>query len=131
MIISLFINLSCFHCKSSILWTLKKNCVQTFMASSSSSSSKSSGEWKHDVFLSFRGEDTRNNFTTYLYAALCRRKIETFIDFDLNRGEEISPSLFKLKILVSPSSFSPKTMLRSCNSVWCEETNWELWRIVC
>ncbi|KAL5732514.1 hypothetical protein ACOSQ2_032206 [Xanthoceras sorbifolium] len=62
---------------------------------SSSSSSKSTREWTYDVFLSFRGEDTRNNFTTYLYAALCRRKIETFIDFELSRGDEISPSLFK------------------------------------
>ncbi|KAK3210605.1 hypothetical protein Dsin_015311 [Dipteronia sinensis] len=39
----------------------------------------------------FRGEDTRNNFTSYLYAALCRSKIETFIDnYEVRKGYEIS-----------------------------------------
>ncbi|XP_057416626.1 disease resistance protein RPV1-like [Lotus japonicus] len=50
---------------------------------------------KHDVFLSFRGEDTRDSFTSHLYAQLCRKKIETFIDNRLDRGDEISPSLRK------------------------------------
>ncbi|KAK2438847.1 disease resistance protein RPV1 [Trifolium repens] len=50
---------------------------------------------KHDVFLSFRGEDTRDNFTSHLYAELCRKKIETFIDNRLARGEEISPALHR------------------------------------
>ncbi|XP_045824506.1 disease resistance protein RPV1-like isoform X1 [Trifolium pratense] len=50
---------------------------------------------KHDVFLSFRGEDTRDNFTSHLHAELCRKKIETFIDNRLVRGEEISPALYR------------------------------------
>jgi len=50
---------------------------------------------KHDVFLSFRGEDTRDNFTSHLYAELRRKNIETFIDYRLGRGEEISPALDK------------------------------------
>jgi hypothetical protein len=41
---------------------------------------------KYDVFLSFRGEDTRDNFTSHLHAELCRKKIETFIDNRLGRG---------------------------------------------
>jgi len=46
------------------------------------------------VFLSFRGEDTRNTFTSHLYAALCRSKIETFIDdSEVRTGDEISSSL--------------------------------------
>ncbi|XP_058732485.1 disease resistance protein RPV1-like [Vicia villosa] len=49
----------------------------------------------HDVFLSFRGEDTRNGFTGHLYAALCRENINTFIDDRLNRGDHISDSLRK------------------------------------
>ncbi|KAH9725547.1 Disease resistance-like protein DSC1 [Citrus sinensis] len=61
------------------------------MASSSSSSNPRSN--KHDVFLSFRGEDTRNSFTSHLYSALCQKGIETFIDDQLNRGDEISQSL--------------------------------------
>ncbi|XP_044511384.1 disease resistance-like protein DSC1 [Mangifera indica] len=64
------------------------------MASSSSSSPTS--ETKYDVFLSFRGEDVRNNFTSHLYAALCRKQVETFIDEEgLKRGDEISPMLLK------------------------------------
>ncbi|KAG8633553.1 disease resistance protein RPV1 isoform X2 [Manihot esculenta] len=50
---------------------------------------------KYDVFLSFRGEDTRDNFTSHLYDALCHKKIKTFIDNDLERGEEIAPALLR------------------------------------
>ncbi|PNX71648.1 TIR-NBS resistance protein [Trifolium pratense] len=49
----------------------------------------------HDVFLSFRGEDTRNTFTSHLYAALTRNQVKTYIDNELERGDEISPSLLK------------------------------------
>ncbi|KAI4298882.1 hypothetical protein L6164_032395 [Bauhinia variegata] len=48
---------------------------------------------RYDVFISFRGEDTRNNFTSHLHAALCRRKIETYIDYRLEKGEELWPAL--------------------------------------
>ncbi|KAL9437463.1 hypothetical protein AB3S75_023347 [Citrus x aurantiifolia] len=48
---------------------------------------------KYDVFVSFRGEDTRDNFTSHLYSALSRQNIQTFIDDQLNRGDEISESL--------------------------------------
>ncbi|MED6204487.1 hypothetical protein PIB30_009492 [Stylosanthes scabra] len=34
---------------------------------------------KHDVFLSFRGEDTSNGFTTHLYSALCAKGIKTYM----------------------------------------------------
>ena len=51
--------------------------------------------WIHDVFLSFRGEDTRSQFTNNLYHSLCQKGIRTFIDQEgLRRGEEITPSLF-------------------------------------
>ncbi|XP_019053234.1 PREDICTED: TMV resistance protein N-like isoform X2 [Nelumbo nucifera] len=65
-------------------------------SSSSSSTSSSSDEWNYDVFLSFRGEDTRKNFTEYLYTALVKKGIHTFRDDkELQRGEEISPALLK------------------------------------
>ncbi|KAL2339965.1 hypothetical protein Fmac_007905 [Flemingia macrophylla] len=52
--------------------------------------------WKYDVFLSFRGSDTRHGFIGHLYKALCDRGIHTFIDDkELQRGEEITPSLLK------------------------------------
>ena len=61
----------------------------------SSSAFSSPPSWEYDVFLSFRGEDTRTNFTDHFYKALDNKKITTFIDHQLKRGEEISPSLLK------------------------------------
>ena len=60
-----------------------------------SSSSSTHQRRSYDVFLSFRGEDTRNGFTGHLYKALCDKGMYTFIDDDLQRGEEISEELFK------------------------------------
>ncbi|XP_040374407.1 disease resistance protein RUN1 isoform X2 [Rosa chinensis] len=52
--------------------------------------------YTYEVFLSFRGEDTRFNFTDHLYTALCQRGIETFRDDDkLPRGEDVSQELLK------------------------------------
>ena len=59
------------------------------------SSSSSTCRWKYDVLLSFRGEDTRTGFTTYLYKALEQKGINTFMDNKLPRGEEISVELLK------------------------------------
>ncbi|KAG6637721.1 hypothetical protein CIPAW_11G198300 [Carya illinoinensis] len=48
----------------------------------------------YDVFLSFKGEDTRKNFTDHLYSALMRVGIHTFRDEgELPRGEIISTEL--------------------------------------
>ncbi|TYG47744.1 hypothetical protein ES288_D11G365200v1 [Gossypium darwinii] len=44
------------------------------------STSSSISRKKYDVFLSFRGEDTRKNFTDHLYDALNRTGIATFRD---------------------------------------------------
>ena len=94
---------------------------------SSSSSNPTTSQGKHDVFLSFRGEDTRDNFTSHLYTALTEKKlIPTFIDnVDLARGEEISPSLLeaievsKISIVVLSENYA--------SSKWCLE---ELVKIV-
>ncbi|KAG6599271.1 Disease resistance protein RPV1, partial [Cucurbita argyrosperma subsp. sororia] len=51
--------------------------------------------WNYDVFLSFRGEDTRSNFTNHLELALRQKGVNVFIDDKLNRGEQISDSLFR------------------------------------
>ncbi|KAL2342191.1 hypothetical protein Fmac_010131 [Flemingia macrophylla] len=55
----------------------------------------SSKRYEYDVFLSFRGEDTRKNFTSYLDKALNKEKIKTFIDDRLEKGDEISTTLIK------------------------------------
>ncbi|XP_035546695.1 disease resistance-like protein DSC1 [Juglans regia] len=64
-------------------------------SSSLSFSSSSIRRWTHDVFLSFRGEDVRQNFISHLYHALHQRGINTYIDNNLERGEEISSELSK------------------------------------
>ncbi|KAL4574673.1 hypothetical protein LXL04_021509 [Taraxacum kok-saghyz] len=71
------------------------------MASSSSSSTPSapmftSQSWSYDVFLSFRGEDTRKTFVDHLYSALVQQGIDTYKDDEtIPRGESIGPSLMK------------------------------------
>ncbi|XP_042963714.1 disease resistance protein RUN1-like [Carya illinoinensis] len=65
------------------------------LGASSSSSSPSISLWNYDEFLSFRGEDVRYNFISHLNHALRQSGIKTYIDNNLERGEEISPALFK------------------------------------
>ncbi|XP_027346627.1 TMV resistance protein N-like [Abrus precatorius] len=87
------------------------------IASSSNSSSIVSSE-RYDVFLSFRGEDTRRNFTSHLYEALKQKKVKTFRDDDeLKKGDEISPALIKAieNSLVSVVIFSENY----ASSKWC------------
>ncbi|KAJ6951360.1 TMV resistance protein N-like isoform X2 [Populus alba x Populus x berolinensis] len=57
------------------------------------SSSNSTNCWKYSVFLSFRGQETRNTFTAHLYHALCNKGINAFIDDKLERGEHITSQL--------------------------------------
>ncbi|XP_057446600.1 TMV resistance protein N-like isoform X2 [Lotus japonicus] len=60
------------------------------------SSSSFSYEFTFDVFLSFRGSDTRHGFIGFLYKSLLDKGIRTFIDDEeLQRGDEITPSLVK------------------------------------
>ncbi|KAM7493885.1 hypothetical protein LguiB_028494 [Lonicera macranthoides] len=83
-----------------------------------SSSKYFSGRWSYDVFLSFRGEDTRNNFTDHLYTALDRAGIYTFRDDErIERGEEINSELIraieesKVSIVVFSENYA--------RSAWC------------
>ena len=59
------------------------------------SSSSYTHRWSYDIFLSFRGKDTRYGFTSHLYKALCDNGMYTFNDDDIQRGEEISEKLLK------------------------------------
>ncbi|KAJ9691434.1 hypothetical protein PVL29_013572 [Vitis rotundifolia] len=85
-----------------------------------SSSSASHSQWSYDVFLSFRGKDTRRSFTDHLYSALIRNNINTFRDDEeLRRGEEIAPELLKaieesrIAIIVFSKTYA--------HSKWCLE----------
>ncbi|KAH0711344.1 hypothetical protein KY289_007303 [Solanum tuberosum] len=63
-------------------------------SSSSASNSQYYPPRKYDVFLSFRGVDTRNNFTSHLYKGLNYREIFTFLDDErLEDGDSISKEL--------------------------------------
>ena len=77
----------------------------------------STHQWDYDVFLSFRGEDTRNGFTGHLFRDLFDNGFNTFIDNDLQRGEEISVELLKAIKLsrISIIIFSQNYAF----SVWC------------
>ncbi|XP_024174052.1 disease resistance protein RUN1-like [Rosa chinensis] len=83
------------------------------------SSFSSSKKWMYDVFLSFRGEDTRNNFTGHLYMALQGAGISTFIDEQLRRGEDITGELLQA---IQGSSISVIVFSRNyAESTWCLE----------
>ncbi|KAL6293918.1 hypothetical protein ACE6H2_002060 [Prunus campanulata] len=87
-------------------------------ASSSSSPSSSSKRWKYQVFLSFRGEDTRKRFTSHLHAALSDAGISAFLDDDeLERAEFIKTQLDQAidGSMISIIVFSK----RYADSSWC------------
>ncbi|KAG2663174.1 hypothetical protein I3760_16G015400 [Carya illinoinensis] len=80
----------------------------------------------YDVFLSFRGEDTRNNFTDHLYQALVDKGISTFKDDEkIEIGIPISQELLDA---IEKSSMAVIVLSRNyASSTWCLE---ELARII-
>ncbi|XP_054794890.1 disease resistance protein RUN1-like isoform X3 [Prosopis cineraria] len=90
--------------------------------SSSKSKSKSKYEvnWTNDVFLSFRGEDTRKGFISHLHSSLSHAGIHAFQDEDhesLERGDVIADELHE-----SISSSTISIVVFSINyggSEWC------------
>ncbi|CAI9282580.1 unnamed protein product [Lactuca saligna] len=86
------------------------------MASSSTSSIHKS--FKYDVFLSFRGEDTRTKFVDHLYHALQQKSIRTYKDNEkIKKGKKISEELIesiedsKFYIIVFSKNYA--------SSSWC------------
>lgn len=80
----------------------------------------------YDVFLSFRGEHTRNSFTDHVYAALVRGGLRVFRDTDeINRGEELKPEI-RRAIMESRASVIVLSE-NYATSTWCLE---ELWLIL-
>ncbi|XP_052301343.1 disease resistance protein RPV1 [Populus trichocarpa] len=73
---------------------------------------------KYQVFLSFRGPDTRKNFTDHLYKALIQAGIHTFRDVDeIRRGENID---FELQKAIQQSKISIIVFSKDyASSRWC------------
>ncbi|KAH9724844.1 ADP-ribosyl cyclase/cyclic ADP-ribose hydrolase [Citrus sinensis] len=72
---------------------------------------------KYDVFLSFKGEDTRDNFLSHLVVVFQQKKIKTFVDEELTRGDEISPALLKA---IEESKISVIIFSKNyASSKWC------------
>ncbi|OMO55005.1 hypothetical protein COLO4_36248 [Corchorus olitorius] len=73
-----------------------------------------------DVFLSFRGEDTRHGITQSLYSCLVENGIRVFRDDDrLDRGDQIAPSLLEA---IEDSAASIVILSRDyASSHWCLE----------
>ncbi|VVA91669.1 unnamed protein product [Arabis nemorensis] len=81
-------------------------------------SSSALGVSKYDVFLSFRGEDTRKTIASHLYAALESRGIVTFKDDKrLEKGDHISD---ELRRALNGSSFALVVLSENyATSRWC------------
>ncbi|XP_031272137.1 disease resistance-like protein DSC1 [Pistacia vera] len=87
---------------------------------SSSSSATSQVSKKYDVFISFRGEETRTTITDILHGRLrWEYNINVFMDDQLHKGDEISPSLMntiedsKISVIIFSESYA--------SSRWCLE----------
>jgi len=92
------------------------------MASSSSTSSlalvTSPMRNHYDVFVTFRGEDTRNNFTDYLFDSLEAKGIYAFRDgTNLQKGESIGPEL--LRAIEGSQVFIAVFSRNYAFSTWC------------
>ncbi|PNX67665.1 TIR-NBS-LRR resistance protein, partial [Trifolium pratense] len=74
----------------------------------------------YDVFLSFRGEDSRAKFMSYLYSSLQNAAIYTFKDDnEIPRGDQISISLLQA---IERSRISIVVLSKNyANSRWCLE----------
>ena len=73
---------------------------------------------KYDIFLSFRGEDTRKSFTDHLYTALKQNGIFIFKDDEnLKRGKTIFLELLKAIEESLFAIFMPSK--KYATSTWC------------
>ena len=88
------------------------------MASASLPSSSSARGLKYDVFLSFRGSDTRKGITSDLHRQLTERGIKTYMDTnELQVGDVISPALLAA---IEESRFAIVILSPNyASSTWC------------
>ncbi|CAN1139147.1 Disease resistance protein L6 [Linum perenne] len=89
-----------------------------FVTSESEDPNNSFPSVEYEVFLSFRGPDTRNQITDILYRFLCRTKIHTFKDDnELRKGEEIGSNL--LQAIDQSKIYVPIISKNYAHSKWC------------
>ena len=90
------------------------------MASGSQSHPPSDPRWKYDVFLSFRGPDTRKGITAKIHKRLTSAGIKTFLDDrDLEVGDVITSAL---KAAITESRFAIVVLSQDyASSAWCLE----------
>ncbi|KAJ9551628.1 hypothetical protein OSB04_015673 [Centaurea solstitialis] len=96
------------------------NVIMLASMASSSTSSSVQRSFKYDVFLSFRGEDTRNTFVGHLYHALQHKSIYTYKDDErIKKGGNISDELIKS---IKDSRFHIIVFSKNyASSSWCLE----------
>ncbi|GJZ63251.1 TMV resistance protein N-like protein isoform X1 [Tanacetum coccineum] len=80
--------------------------------------SSSTIDYIYDVFLSFRGADTRNNFTNHLHTALVNANIKTFLDDnEIETGLYLKP---ELESAIRASRASIVVLSKNyASSTWC------------
>ncbi|CAJ2659419.1 unnamed protein product [Trifolium pratense] len=72
----------------------------------------------YDVFVTFRGEDTRNNITDFLFNALEEKGVLVFRDdTNLPKGESIGPELFRA--IEDSQIFVVIFSMNYASSTWC------------
>ncbi|GAU38825.1 hypothetical protein TSUD_356760 [Trifolium subterraneum] len=87
------------------------------MASSSSQAVTTVSLKKYDVFISFRGDDTRSGFTSHLHAALKRSYVETYIDYRIEKGNQVWTELEKA--IKDSTLFLVVFSENYASSTWC------------
>ncbi|KAL7617094.1 hypothetical protein Lser_V15G02983 [Lactuca serriola] len=86
--------------------------------SKGSTSCSSTNGYRYDVFLSFRGLDTRHSFTDYLHKALMDANITTFLDDEeIETGDDLKP---ELESAIKASRASVIVLSKNyASSTWC------------
>ncbi|RXH94814.1 hypothetical protein DVH24_024498 [Malus domestica] len=87
--------------------------------------------WKYDVFINFRGEDTRRGFVSHLYNALVKKPINAFIDAEkLRKGDHLSELLTairgsRLSLVVFSQNYASSTwcLKELVQILECKDTN--------
>ncbi|CAH1440828.1 unnamed protein product [Lactuca virosa] len=85
---------------------------------STSGPSSSTDGYRYDVFLSFRGVDTRHSFTDHLHKALIDANITAFLDDEeIETGEDLKP---ELESAIKASRASVIVLSKNyASSTWC------------